>query len=71
MKKLLNDLKKRIARDIIQYALDRLVITPELLEEIQRRTKLPNGIAQLITKIVFDAIVRSLNEALEVYDGKS
>jgi hypothetical protein len=69
MRKLWRGLQKRIARAVIQYALDQLVITPELLNEIQRRTKLPNGIARLITKIVFDAIVQALNKALEVYDG--
>jgi predicted nucleic acid-binding protein len=69
MRKLWRGLQKRIARTVIQYALDQLVISPELLKEIQRRTKLPSGIARLITKIVFDTIVRALNEALEVYDG--
>jgi len=68
LRKLWRGLQKRIARAVIQYALDQLVISPELLNEIQRRTKLPSGIARLITKIVFDAIVRALHEALEVYD---
>jgi hypothetical protein len=71
LRKLWRGLQKRIARAVIQYALDQLVITPELLSEIQRRTKLPSGIARLITKIVFDAIVRALHEALEVYDGEN
>jgi len=45
-----------------------LVISPELLNEIQRRTKLSAGVARIITEVVFDAIVRALNEALEQYD---
>jgi hypothetical protein len=68
MKRLWRGLQKRIARAVIQYALEQLVISPQLVEEIQRRTKLPSAIARLITEIVFDAIVRALNEALEQYD---
>jgi hypothetical protein len=68
MKRLWRGLQKRIARAVIQYALEQLVISPQLVEEIQRRTKLPPAIARLITEIVFDAIVRALNEALEQYD---
>jgi len=70
MKRIWRGLQKRIARAIIQYALDQLVISPELLSEIQRRTKLSAGVARIITEVVFDAIVRALNEALEKYDAK-
>jgi predicted nucleic acid-binding protein len=68
MKRIWRGLQKRIARAIIQYALEQLVISPELLNEIQRRTKLSAGVARIITEVVFDAIVRALNEALERYD---
>jgi len=70
MKRIWRGLQKRIARAIIQYALDQLVISPELLQEIQRRTKLSAGVARIITEVVFDSIVRALNEALEGYDEK-
>jgi len=70
MKRLLRGIQKRIARVVIQYALDQLVISPELLNEIQRRTKLSAGVARIITEVVFDAIVRALHEALEKYDEK-
>jgi predicted nucleic acid-binding protein len=70
MKRIWRGLQKRIARAIIQYALDQLVISPELLQEIQRRTKLSAGVARIITEVVFDSIVRALNEALEGYDAK-
>jgi len=70
MKRILRGVQKRIARAVIQYALERLVISPELLSEIQRRTKLSAGVARIITEVVFDAIVRALNEALEQYDAK-
>jgi len=70
MKRIWRGLQKRIARAIIQYALDQLVISPELLQEIQRRTKLSAGVARIITEVVFDSIVRALNEALEEYDAK-
>jgi hypothetical protein len=70
MKRIWRGLQKRIARAIIQYALDQLVISPELLNEIQRRTKLSAGVARIITEVVFDAIVRALNDALERYDEK-
>ena len=68
MKKLVRGIQKRIARAVIQYALEQLVISPELLNEIQRRTKLSAGVARIITEVVFDAIVRALHEALEKYD---
>ena len=70
MKRIWRGLQKRIARAVIQYALDQLVISPELLQEIQRRTKLSAGVARIITEVVFDSIVRALNEALEGYDAK-
>jgi hypothetical protein len=70
MKRIWRGLQKRIARAVIQYALEQLVISPELLNEIQRRTKLSAGVARIITEVVFDAIVRALNEALERYDEK-
>jgi len=68
MKRIWRGLQKRIARAVIQYALEQLVISPELLHEIQRRTKLSAGVARIITEVVFDSIVRALNEALEKYD---
>ena len=68
MKRIWRGLQKRIARVVIQYALEQLVISPELLNEIQRRTKLSAGVARIITEVVFDAIVRALHEALEKYD---
>jgi len=70
VKKLWRGLQKRIARTIIQYALDQLVISPQVVDEIQKRTRLPHAVVRIIVEIVFDAIVRGLNESLERYDAE-
>lgn len=70
LNRILADLRKRIAREIIQYALDQLTINPRVIDEIHRRTRLPHAVVRLIVEIVFDSIVRALNDALEEYGGK-